>query len=211
MSNQATLQDSQRSRQRAEEQRKRERSEKLSSRFMMAAMSSGSPLAGQQAVDSIADRLDDAPGEPEVVHAEVIDPGVDEQFVEVIGGDDLVYGEVIEDDRQAEPVGGYDSPLVEGELVHDEFPSMQAEAIDEAQREIDIALGRTAEPVPESEQQLSNKKRFPELFAGQAGYDGSGGRGGPEGPPALTKRFPELYSGSSEGPRPIELGQQLGG
>lgn len=199
MSNQATPQDSQRSRQRAEEQRKRERSEKLSSRFMMAAMSSGSSLADQQAVDSIADRLDDAPGEPETVHAEVV------------GGDDLVYGEVIEDDRQAEPVGGYDSPLVEGELVHDEFPSMQGEAIDEAQREIDIALGRTAEPVPESEQQLSNKKRFPELFAGQAGYDGSGGRGGPEGPPALTKRFPELYSGNSEGPRPIERGQQLGG
>lgn len=200
MSNQTTLQDSQRSRQRAEEQRKRERSEKLSSRFMMAAMSSGSSLAGQQAVDSIADRLDDAPGEPEIVHAEVI------------GGDDLVYGEVIEDDRQAEPVGGYDSPLVEDELVpDDEIPSMQGEAIDEAQREIDIALGRTAEPVPESEQQLSNKKRFPELFAGQAGYDGSEGRGGPEGPPALTKRFPELYSGSSEGPRPIERGQQLGG
>ena len=187
MSDQVTLQDSQRSRQRAEEQRKRERSEKLSSRFMMAAMSSGSSLTGQQAVNSIADRLDDAPGEPEIVHAEVI------------GGDDLVYGE-------------HDSPLVEGGLVFDDdFPSMQGEAIDEAQREIDIALGRTAEPVPESEQQLSNKKRFPELFAGQAGYDGSGGRGGPAGPPGLTSRFPELYSGNSEGPRPIELGQQLGG
>ena len=211
MSNQATLQDSKQSRQKAEEQRKRERSEKLSSRFMMAAMSSGSSLAGQQAVNGIADRLDD-PDEPEIVHAEVVDPAEGEQFAEVIGGDDLVHGEVIEDDRQAEPVGGYDSPLAEGEIVpDDEFPSMQGEAIDEAQREIDIALGRTAEPVPESEQQLSNKKRFPELFAGQAGYDGSGGRGGPEGPPALTKRFPELYSGNSEGPRPIELGQQLGG